>query len=61
MSSISSISSQPPVAPPPPVNADADKAQAKAAAEKADDLSQTAVKAQAVKAAGTGTLLDIQA
>ena len=61
MSSISSISSQPPVAPPPPVKADADKEQAKAAADKVDDLTATANKAQAVKAAGTGTVLDIQA
>jgi hypothetical protein len=59
MSSIASVASQPPVAP--PVQRDADQDQAKAAAKKADEVAATAVKAQNAKAEGTGTVVDIQA
>ena len=59
MSSASSISSQPPVAYAPP----APPAQDPKAAEKAakvNDLTATAVAAQAVKEAGKGRVVDIQ-
>lgn len=67
MSSISptaSVSSQPPVAYTPPVDKERAQEDAKAAEQKAAkvaDLSATAVKAQAVKEAGKGAVLDIQA
>lgn len=64
MSSISptaSVSSQPPVAYTPPVDKERAQEDAKAAAAKTADLTATAVKAQAVKEAGKGAVLDIQA
>jgi hypothetical protein len=68
MSSIAptaSVASQPPVAYAPSVDKNRTEQDAKKAAEKTAakvaDLTATNVKAQAVKEAGTGTVLDIQA
>ena len=71
MSSTSSVASQPPIAYTPPVNNDraqvdkaADDKAAKAAekaAAKVEDITATAVKAQAAKEARKGVVLDIQA
>lgn len=59
-----SVSSQPPVSYAPPVAKDPARDDARAAernAAKVADLTATAVKAQAVKEAGKGVVLDIQA
>lgn len=66
MSSISALSPQPPpVRPAPPPENQAPLAKkpddaVKAVSAKTDDLTETAVRAQSVKAAGTGKVLDIQ-
>jgi hypothetical protein len=58
-----SVSSQPPIPYTPPVKdrAQEDAKTAEKNAAKTADLTATAVKAQATKEAGTGTVLDIQA
>ena len=61
ISSVASVASRPPVAPAPRVDNDRAKDQAKEAAAKATDVAATAVKAQNLKVAGQGEVVDIQA